>query len=370
MKEKKTLIGITGNIATGKSVVRRMLANAGALGLDADVISHRMIYPSGPAHQDVVDAFGERILTENNEISRTKLGEIVFKDPEQLAKLEAIIHPLVTDAIQQRMDKAQTHLIALEAIKLLEAGLGKICDAVWVSHAPRQIQLERLLQTRNLTEDEALNRIKAQPPQEEKHEKAQVVICTNGPFQETWKQVLDALNDTIHTRDLKTAPLLSLSGAYTGQSRHALPFEKLLDFWDAHSGERTSGLYESLGLRMIQPLTSTERIRALILWKEWNFTATLTRVIPGDALLSDFAIVMDAFIAAAQRQGCELLLLPNILAQQINLKPGGFGFEPKKPPDLPYPAWRYAAQTLSSGERVWAQILAQPLEAKGDFQLK
>ena len=145
MKHTRNLIGITGNIATGKSVVRRMLANAGALGLDADVIGHRMIYPQGPAFQEVLTAFGGGILNENGEISRTSLGEIVFKNPDQLAKLEAIVHPAVTDAIQKRLAHSQSPLVALEAIKLLEAGLGEICNAVWVSHAPHTTQLERLM---------------------------------------------------------------------------------------------------------------------------------------------------------------------------------------------------------------------------------
>jgi len=370
MKNMTTLIGITGNIATGKSVVRRMLTNAGAFGLDADVIGHRMIYPSGPAYQDVLDAFGEEILAENGEISRTRLGKIVFSDPKQLAKLESIVHPAVTSAIQQRITASQSPLAALEAIKLLEAGLGEICDAVWISHAPQETQLERLLHTRHLTEDEAWTRINIQPPQEEKLEQADVVIHTDGPFHRTWDQVIKGLNDTIKQKDIETCPPLALSSGYAVPSIQDLPFNKLLELWEGQADEKPPSLFEALGLQMVQPLTYEGQLHALLLWEDWNFTATLTHAIPGEVLLADFSIVMEGFLAAARRQGCEFLLLPDELVRSFDIRPGTLGFKRMKPDDLPYPAWRFAAQSLAEGDRIWAAILANPMEADGDFQLE
>jgi dephospho-CoA kinase len=360
MKNTSTLIGITGNIATGKSVVRRMLANAGALGLDADIIGHRMIYPQGPAFQDVLEAFGDSILNENSEISRAKLGKIVFKNPDQLAKLEAVVHPAVASAIQERLAHSNPPLAALEAIKLLEAGLGEICDTIWVSHTPRTTQVERLLQTRGLTEDEVWARINAQPPQEEKLARADVVIHTDGPFKHTWSQVCDALNDTIHLSSLV------LKQDWRGPAVHQLPSEELVSFWVAQTGKGPEALYQRLGLGKVQPLTQSGQLKALLLWEDWNFTGVLHRVLPDDFFMANFDTVIEAFQASARRQGCEIILLPDELVKLSKIKPGVLNFEQRNPGDLPYLAWRLAAERIRSQAEglVWAQILAKPLETK------
>ena len=370
MKKTKTLIGITGNIATGKSVVRRMLANAGALGLDADVIAHRVIYPQGPAFQPVVETFGEGILNKNGEIDRTRLGEIVFHDPGELARLEAIVHPAVTDAIHNRLEHTQCSLAALEAIKLIEAGLGKTCNAVWVTHAPREVQLDRLIRSRGLRQSEAQTRISAQPPQGEKLDRADWVIHTDGAFQHTWNQVTNALNDTIHKKDLGTPT--SNTRQTAPPAAYDLPHDELLRFWKAQAVASISSLYEALGVGMIQPLLNEGRLGALLLWEEWNFTAMLTRVLPSEALLADLANVMEAYRAAARRQGCEILMLANELVSGFDLDPGALGYTHATPETLGYPAWRIAAQKNkgTDHESVWTQVLAAPLEADGNFQLK
>ena len=93
--KKKFIIGLTGNIATGKSVVRKMLEHLGAYGIDADALSHRAISKGAPGYQPVVDEFGKYILDSEGSIDRGKLAKLVFSDTEALAKLEAIIHPFV-----------------------------------------------------------------------------------------------------------------------------------------------------------------------------------------------------------------------------------------------------------------------------------
>jgi len=367
MSKTKGLIGITGNIATGKSVVRRMLANAGALGLDADVIAHRMIYPQGPCFQPVVEAFGEAILNQNSEIDRRKLGEIVFQDRDQLSKLETIVHPAVSKAILKRLENTQSSFAALEAIKLLEAGLGEICDAIWVTQTPRDVQLARLLETRGLTEDEAQSRIDAQPPQSEKLDQADWVIHTDGAFQRTWKQVTDALNDTINKKGFGMAAGHAWE-VYT-PSCYDLAHEQLLMFWKGHAGASAPSLYEVLGTGMVEPLAKKGQIQALILWQEWNFTATLTQVLPGEVMLENLANVMDATQAAARRQGCELLLLDDAIINSFDLNPASLGFKQVRPTALTYPAWRMAAQKIQGFNETlsWALILAAPLEAEGNF---
>lgn len=186
----KYVIGLTGNIATGKSVVRRMLEHLGAYTIDADTLSHRAIAKGAPGYQPVVDAFGTFILDASGEIDRVKLGRLVFKDPDVLKDLEAIVHPLVEHAVDLMIKRASQHVIVIEAIKLLEGNLVSDCDSVWTTYAPEQVQKARLMQKRGMSEQEAMQRIQAQPLQEVKLAAANVVIQNAGSFENTWKQVV------------------------------------------------------------------------------------------------------------------------------------------------------------------------------------
>ena len=186
----KYVIGLTGNIATGKSVVRRMLEQLGVFGIDADALSHHAIARGAPGYRKVVDAFGGWILDESGEIDRARLGGLVFSDPEALQQLEAIVHPLVRQAIDLLIRRAKTRIIVIEAIKLLEGPLAGACDTVWATFAPEAVQKARLMKSRNMSEQEALQRIHAQPAQENKIAAANLVIQNTGSFEDTWKQVL------------------------------------------------------------------------------------------------------------------------------------------------------------------------------------
>ncbi len=186
----KYVIGLTGNIGTGKSVVRRMLEHLGAYGIDADALSHRVIEKGAPGYMPVVSHFGRFILREDGEIDRTRLGRIVFSDPEAMRFLEDTIHPLVSWVIDLIIQRAQQPVIVIEAIKLLEGHLAADCDSVWVTTAPFETQLERLVSKRKMSEEDARQRILAQAPQEEKIRRADVVIDNSASFENTWRQVL------------------------------------------------------------------------------------------------------------------------------------------------------------------------------------
>jgi dephospho-CoA kinase len=188
----KYVIGLTGNIATGKSVVRRMLEHLGAYTIDADSLSHRAIAKGAPGYKPTVEAFGKFILDANGEVDRTKLGRIVFVDPDALQQLELIVHPLVEKAIDMMVRRATQTVIVIEAIKLLEGNLAKECDAIWTTNAPEAIQKARLIQKRNMSEADAIRYIQAQPSQADKIAAAKVVIQNTGSFEVTWKQVLAA----------------------------------------------------------------------------------------------------------------------------------------------------------------------------------
>jgi len=191
----KYLIGLTGNIATGKSVVARMLADLGAEVIDADALVHDLQRSGTPTHAAIVTEFGSGILRADGEIDRRALGGIVFSDPDRLRALEAIVHPAVAFESQRRIVDAAADIIVYEAIKLIEAGRHEMCDAIWVVTAPRDVQIARLSKHRNMSEDEARRRIDAQSPQEEKLKYATVVIDNGGSLEATRKQVEIAYAD-------------------------------------------------------------------------------------------------------------------------------------------------------------------------------
>jgi len=187
--ENKYVIGLTGNIATGKSTVRKMLQQLGAYTIDADGLSHVAMQPGAPSYQPIVDRFGADILKENREIDRAKLGAIVFSNPQALQQLEAITHPVIRKAMHALVEQAEERVIVIEAIKLVEGELAHAVDAIWVVNATPETQLARLIQTRNMAESVARQRIAAQNPQREKVARAHVVIQNDGNVDETWQQV-------------------------------------------------------------------------------------------------------------------------------------------------------------------------------------
>jgi dephospho-CoA kinase len=188
----KYVIGLTGNIATGKSVILTMLEQLGAGCIDADQLSHAVIAKDTPGYSQVIDTFGKGIVDGNGGIDRAKLGRQVFSNPEALRKLEGIIHPLVEQAMDSLIQRASQRVIVVEAIKLLESKLGKACDSIWTVVAPESKQKARLMENRNMNEQDALQRIHAQPPQAVKIAAADVVIQNTGSIENTRKQVLAA----------------------------------------------------------------------------------------------------------------------------------------------------------------------------------
>ena len=189
MSIKKYLIGLTGNIATGKSAVLRMFRRLGARVIDADALVYQLMVKGTPVWQAILDEFGEGILGPEGEIDRGKLGAIVFADAEALKRLEAIVHPAVTACVDELIRQATEPVVVVEAIKLIEAGWHRTCDALWVVTCPKELQLERLMRMRKLNREEALLRIEAQSPQENKVALADVVIDNSGNLKEMREQV-------------------------------------------------------------------------------------------------------------------------------------------------------------------------------------
>jgi len=175
-------------MGTGKSTVLRMLEELGAKAIDADLLVHLVMAKGTTVYEDVVEAFGEGILGPKGEIDRKKLAALVFSDREALKRLEAIVHPVVESLIWEIAEEAEEEVVAIEAIKLLEASTERGWDALWVVTCRPEEQRERL-RAQGLSEEEIEGRLKAQGPISEKIKAADVIIDNSGSREETWEQV-------------------------------------------------------------------------------------------------------------------------------------------------------------------------------------
>lgn len=186
------MIGITGNIACGKSTVLRMLAELGADTVDADRLYHELIAPGMPLAKAIGARFGEKAVDADGRIDRGALAKIVFADPGLLAELDALTHPPVAAAARERIGRSNSAVVALDAVKLIESGLHRDCDQVWLVECAPGVQRERLMARNGLSGEEAERRIAAQPPLEPKRAIAGLIIDNSGDPVRTRRQVEQA----------------------------------------------------------------------------------------------------------------------------------------------------------------------------------
>ncbi len=186
--EDKFIIGLTGNIATGKSAVMNLAIERGALAIDADKIVHEILEDDMVVQEAIANIFGPTVRQADGQIIRPALGKIVFNDPQALRELEAIIHPAVHRQVISRIKESQSSIVMIEAIKLLEGKLRGICHMIWVTRCSRERQLERLRICRGMDEKSAVMRVDSQAPQEDKVSQADSVIDTDGVMDDTRRQ--------------------------------------------------------------------------------------------------------------------------------------------------------------------------------------
>ncbi len=184
------LLGLTGNIACGKSTVGQLLAERhGADYLDADRVVHELYAPYSPETLLIAERFGRDLLGPDGTIDRRRLGDVVMADSQARADLEAILGPRVRQRILDYIAASPAPVVVLDAIRLIEAGLAQQCDAVWVVTCPREAQIRRLMDTRAMTEAQAILRVDAQTPQSEKVRHATFVIENRGSLEDLARQV-------------------------------------------------------------------------------------------------------------------------------------------------------------------------------------
>jgi dephospho-CoA kinase len=349
----KYVIGLTGNIATGKSVVRRMLEQLGAYTIDADMLAHRAIAKGAPGYQAVVDTFGRWILDANGEINRERLGRVVFSDPEALKKLEAIVHPLVFQAIDVMVRRASQPIVVIEAIKLLETELRFACDAIWVIHAPTDVQLERLMQKRQMSREEALQRIRAQSPQQEKIAQAHVAIENRGSYEELWKEVSrhwQAIPAPSRQSGATPPPAAAAAGELTitrGRPRDASRIaEAITRLSEGRRQVSAEDIMAAFGDKAFVLLQQGERIAGIAGWQVENLVARTTDVYLEKTVDVQKALEMllGEIERASRELQCEasLVFISPSLAQNLALWKG-LGYEPRLPETLGVQAWEEAA---------------------------
>ncbi len=186
------VIGLTGGIGSGKSTVAQILAELGAVVIDADKLGHEAFLPNTEAWRDMVAAFGQQVLAPSGEIDRTKLGRIVFNNPEALARLNQIMHPRIYGIARAKIEEHRQQgakVIVLEVALLIEAKWTPLVDEVWVTVAPESKVLERLQKQRGLARKETIARIRSQLPIEERIKHADVVINNDSGPDELKTQV-------------------------------------------------------------------------------------------------------------------------------------------------------------------------------------
>ena len=353
MKSKwpeKYVIGLTGNIATGKSVVRKMLEHLGAYGIDADALSHRAISRGAPGYQAVINTFGKWIVKADGEIDRGKLGKLAFSDPDAMKQLEDIIHPLVAQAVDVLIRRSSQRVIVIEAIKLLESDLRWVSSSVWVVNVPLEQQLRRLMDKRSLSRADALQRIQFQSDQHTKLSAAQVVIQNSGSFEETWKRVVSEwkkINPTADTGQLVVTPSQGEFVVARGRPRDSAVIADLITRLSrgAHSMS-PQDVMAAFGEKAFMLLQINGSNVGLAGWQVENLVARTTEffIDPGVEIEKGLKTLLNEVERASLDLQCEasIIFLPDTLAaMQSTWK--SLGYEARTAQTLGVQAWTDAA---------------------------
>ncbi|MFC1878413.1 dephospho-CoA kinase [Chloroflexota bacterium] len=348
----KYVIGLTGNIATGKSVVRKMLEHLGAYGIDADSLGHRAIAKGAPGYLPVLQMFGQWILGTDQQIDRVKLAQVVFADPAAMQKLEMIVHPLVSQALDILIRRSKHSVVIVEAIKLFESGLAEKCDAAWATYAPQELQLARLMQKRKMSEADAKRRIVSQPAQEQKKASAHVVIRNAGSFEDTWIQVNNAWQNVFPSAEVEedqtaevVAGEVSVKRARPGDAEEIAALITKLS--NNQRQVTRNDIMAAFGEKAFLLLRVDRQALGVVGWKVENLVARTDDVFVDSSVA--FAEALGAMMAevesASKELQCEisLLFLP-IDFQKYNEDFQSLGYQQRTVKSLGVRAWEEAAQ--------------------------
>ncbi|MEJ2550215.1 MAG: dephospho-CoA kinase [Anaerolineales bacterium] len=325
----KYVIGLTGNIATGKS---------------------------------------EWVLDGEGQIDRAKLAKVVFSDPKALERLEAIVQPLVTHAIDILIRRSKHSVVVIEAIKLLETDLAAGCDTIWVVDATEKLQVARLIQKRNMSETMAKQRVASQLPQALKLQSAKIVITNNGSFEDTWDQVQDAWASLPQPEEpLLPEPEVSRPGEYIvrrGRPKDADEIGRFITH--ATHGKRRMSRAEvmaAFGEKAYLLIEQDSRLAGVTGWQVENLVTRIDELYFEQGLAVEE--VIPALMQAVEEASIELqseaslLFLPPYLAQHVGAW-RAVGYKPQTIQGLGVRAWQEAAiETMPRGASLWFKRLRE-----------
>lgn len=368
----KFVIGLTGNIATGKSVVRRMLEHLGAYTIDADSLTHRAYAKGAPGYQPVIDKFGKWLLNRDGEIDRKKLGNLVFGDGEAMKQLEDIIHPLVRQATEMLIKRASQQVVVIEAIKLLEGDLRKACDSIWVTNAPEVIQVERLVRKRGFTREQAQERVHAQSPQSAKVNMANIVITNTGSYDDLWKQVSEAWKEIVPGANQAPVDTVTIkkpagSGEYStqrGKPKHAAAIAELVTRLSKGMRSMTAEqVMESFGDKAYMLLQMDGQSVGVAGWQVENLVTRTTDIFFEENLdhtkaLETLIKGVEAASAELQSEASLIFAMGDLGAQEANWQK--IGYEKRTSDSLGVQAWQESAiEAAPTGSVLYFKQLRQ-----------
>lgn len=187
--------GLTGGIATGKSTVAKIFEDAGAIIIDADKIARDAVEKGRPAYHEIVKQFGREVLLPDGEINRGYLADIIFNDSDKKQALNRIVHPFVLQAMAEKLEQLEKDrpdaVVILDVPLLIESGMHKDMSDVIVVYAPEHVQIQRLMARNDISETDALSRIRSQMPIEEKKNLASVLIDNSDTKERTRERTLE-----------------------------------------------------------------------------------------------------------------------------------------------------------------------------------
>ncbi len=421
------LIGLTGNLGSGKSTVRTMLEALGAHGIDADALAHTVMARGTPTWRAVVDAFSADILAFNGRIDRQRLAQRVFADADGLTKLEAIVHPAVGAAIKQMLRETDAPVIVVEAIKLIEAGLQVWCDALWIVKCAPEVQIARVMRDRHMGEADARARLASQSLLEDKLRFAHVIIdnsgnadATRAEVEQAWRTIQPATARDKSEWLGDNAPRAATSSAASASVSEPAPYTESLSAaatevslapmpgWanDTSAAPQVQGLakvklevevrrarrsdLQALGVAIAkfehraQPLARDEalkrlgergyrlamadhRIVALAAWDAENLVATVREVWVESADLAPIALpkLLALIETEAKELLCEVvLLLIDESALTLTAEARALGYEEQTLPAL-HSAWQdVVRECLKASDQIWCKRLREGITTK------
>ena len=182
------VIGLTGGICSGKSAVAKYLKTLGAVVWDADVVARKVVMPGHRGYEQIREAFGEIFFSKDGTLDRKRMGDYIFANPDKREVLNAIVHPLVEEDLVKSLGdyrKGNVQVVILDVPLLLESGMDRYADTVWVTSCGEDEQIRRLMQRNTLSIQQAWERLDAQMPDVQRRQNAQRVIDTSQDVEDT-----------------------------------------------------------------------------------------------------------------------------------------------------------------------------------------